>query len=95
MLKYKSWMVQQHGAANVTQKLLANVYAEKAKLSQGSEPVTESFVRMVTFISETLFTCPEALECIKDLDARYGIDNPLNGVTKLHAIAKASRDTDD
>ncbi|MFM6682452.1 MAG: hypothetical protein ACKPHM_11400 [Dolichospermum sp.] len=29
------------------------------------------------------------------MDARYGIDNPLNGITKLHAIAKALRDTDD
>lgn len=95
VLKYRSLMVQQHGAANVTQKFLANVYAEKAKMSQGSEPVTESFVHMTTFINETLFTCPEALECIRDLDARYGIENPLNGVTKLHAIAKASRDTDD
>ncbi|MFM6682451.1 MAG: hypothetical protein ACKPHM_11395, partial [Dolichospermum sp.] len=61
VLKYRCLMVQQHGAANVTQKFLANVYAEKAKMSQGSEPVTESFVRMVTFINETLFYMPGSL----------------------------------
>ena len=96
VLKLRAMMVQQHGPSAVTQKFLAKLYEQKAKMSQGSEPVTEGFIRQVTAINECLFSsCPVALDCIRDLDARYGVDNPLNGITKLHSIAKAARATEE
>ena len=42
-----------------------------------------------------MLSIPAALECIQDLEVRYGVDSPLNGITKLAAIRLVSKDRED
>ena len=95
VLKYRSIVQRSEGMSQCSAAALAERYALKARMSKASEKVTESFIRQAFLVHSDLLALPAALECIQDLEARFGVDSPLNGITKLNAISRVSKDRED
>jgi hypothetical protein len=95
VIRFRAYILTTQPAANATPKALAAKYAENARMSKGSEAVTESFLGMAFAIQTTLFNNTKILEALRSLEDNLGMDNPLNSITKLFSIQKLSRSKED
>ena len=91
VIKFRAHLAATQGAAASSLKHIAEQYKAKARMSKDSEAVTDKFLACAFKTEEVVFSSPVMLECLRDLEARYGGASPLNGFTKLQAILTMCR----
>ena len=76
----------------ITAAQCATLYRENLTLSATSEPITDNFVDNALTISSRLLSIPVVRTALLGLDEAHELNNPLDGITKLHTIITKAKD---